>query len=130
MLYHLLDYGHIFHRRKVSFPAQHHHWRYQELKLVEEGAPEEALDLGKQLGLLEVSEVFEAELLLDEGYVEGEKLGDVTEDGHGLLGRWGQNVVEGVATEDEGLGQDDGGQGLNGVGLGLDDVGLGLRGGV
>ena len=48
--------------------------------------PEEALDLGKQLGLLEVSEVFEAELLLDEGYVEGEKLGDVTEDGHGLLG--------------------------------------------
>ena len=29
--------------------------------------------------------VFEAELLLDEGYVEGEKLDDVTEDGHGLL---------------------------------------------
>jgi len=86
MLYHLLDYGRIFHRRKVSCPAQHHHWRYQELKLVEEGAPEEALDLGKQLGLWEVSEVFEAELLLDEGYVEGEKLGDVTEDGHGLLG--------------------------------------------
>jgi len=70
---------------KVSCPAQHHHWRYQELKLVEEGAPEEALDLGKQLGLLEVSVVFEAELLLDEGYVEGERLGDVTEDGHGLL---------------------------------------------
>ena len=47
--------------------------------------PEEALDLGKQLGLLEVSVFFEAELLLDEGYVEGEKLGDVKEDGHGLL---------------------------------------------
>ena len=47
--------------------------------------PEEALDLGKELGLLEVFEAFEAELLLDEGYVEEEIHGEVREDAHDLL---------------------------------------------